>query len=59
MLLFVTRLKVPPQTPQSGKSTPTDSESVFTDDEEWMPTPTGSTNGGNGSKLQIKLCIFV
>lgn len=42
-------IQVPPQTPQSGKSTPTDSESVFTDDEEWIPThPNDSTNGGNG-----------
>lgn len=35
------------QMPPSGKSSPTDSESVFTDDEDWMPTmPDDSVNGG-------------
>lgn len=40
-------MQIPPQTPQSGKSTPTDSESVFTDDEEWTTNPNNSINGGN------------
>ncbi|XP_031639963.1 protein daughter of sevenless [Contarinia nasturtii] len=39
-------IQTTPQTPQSGKSSPTDSESVFTDDEDWMPAnPNDSTNG--------------
>lgn len=35
------------QLPRSGKSSPTDSESVFTDDEEWLAAnPNDSINRG-------------
>lgn len=46
-------MQIPPQTPQSGKSTPTDSESVFTDDEEWTTNPNDSMIRGNDRVFEI------